>query len=163
MVSYAVEQFSDFIEEVKPLLTLHWRELNKNPDIELNPDFSKYLRVEKFGGVVFYTVREEGKLVGYSCYFIAMHPHYIQAKWATSDLFWLHPDHRSQGIGSGFFAFMEEDLRSKGVNVMHTTTKKDNPAAGLLLEKRGHAMIELGFSKRLDLTGGDQHSDSGPS
>lgn len=161
MIVNAVEPFSSCIEEAKPLLEQHWAEINVNGDIPLDPDYTMYPKLERFGMLITYTVRDEGKLVGYAAYITKAHPHYQGHKWALSDIFWLHPSARAQGVGNGLFAFIEDDLRTRGVHVMHTTTKRAHPQAGLLLERRGHSMIELGFSKRLDLTGGDQHGDSG--
>jgi GNAT superfamily N-acetyltransferase len=94
-------------------------------------------------------VRLEGKIIGYAVYFVRRNMHYRTHIWATADLFWVHPDHRSLGVGNALFAFVEAALTERGVNVMHTTIKEEHPAAGFLLTARGHDKIEAGYSKRL--------------
>ena len=149
-VTIAVETYDQIIDDLKPLLTEHWRELALYQDeIPLDPDYDGYKRICDAGVTMVTSVRVAGALVGYAVYVLQPHMHYRGHRWAVSDLFWLHPDHRSMGLGNALFAFIEDALRERGVDVMHTTFKKHFPAAGMLLESRGHAMVELGYSKRL--------------
>lgn len=147
-IVYAIEPIFDLLDEVRPLLDLHWEEIAVYKDIPLQPNWEFYRRAGAVG-LVCYTVRRDGELVGYSSYFIHVHPHYTSHKWALSEIYWLHPSVRGEGVGDGLFAFVERDLIERGVAVMHTTLKSAHPAAARLLEKRGHAMVELGYEIRL--------------
>ena len=144
-------RLADVMDEVKELAPLHHAELAVNQgDIELDIDWDFYVGIDAMGALAGYTVRtEEGKLVGYASYVVRKHPRYRPHLWGTSDVFWVHPDYRDGKIGNALFAFIEASLKAKGVSVMHTTFKVAHPAPGLLLRRRGHVMIEHGYSKRL--------------
>lgn len=146
----AEEPYSTVAEEIKALTPLHWEELARNKDdVPLDVDWTFYETLDRVGALAVYTVRDEGYLVGYAGYIVRKHPRYRTTMWAVSDVFWVHPDQRDGKVGNALFAFIEESLRAKGVAVMHTTHKIDHPAPGLLLRRRGHVMIEAGYSKRL--------------
>src|SRR5580658_8918348 len=149
MITYQIEPISaDILNEAKPLLMKHWEEIAVYKDIPLNPNFKFYER-SALAGMILFTVRDNGKLMGYATYIAKEHLNYQGYNWAASNIFWLHPDLRGQGVGDKLFELAENHLRSIGVNVMHTTFKSDNPAPQRLLERRGHAMVEMGYELRL--------------
>lgn len=149
-VEFATPILDDaLIEEAKPLMHRHWRELARNQDvILLEPNYALYKRASEAGMFVVYTVRG-ARLVGYAAYWVRPHDHYVSAVWAVSDLLIIEPEHRNVGIGKRFISFIEADLRARGVRVMHTTTKIEHPALGRLLVACGHERIEAGYSRRL--------------
>lgn len=173
-VVFRREALSEGLEEAKPLLARHWRELALNQDrFPLDPDYFAYLKRERAGGVRAYSVRTPGgALVGYAIYFVQRHLHYRTVKYAISDVFWLSPTLRTrrsrfvrmlrrirywllpgaiqQTIGARFFSFIESELKREGVHVMHTTYKVEHPAAGRVLSLLGHRRIEAGHSKVLN-------------
>jgi hypothetical protein len=147
----AEEPFRSAIEEAIPLLKEHWEELARNKeDIPLDPDFTVYDTLERAGMLATFVVRKEGKMIGYAVYLVRRHPHYRQHVWAVSDLFWINPSHRDGRVGLALFSAVEKGLKARGVHVMHTSHKVDHPTPGVLLKRRGHAMIEHGYSKRLN-------------
>lgn len=149
-VSYHLEDSADIMEELKPLLDRHWREVARNKDIvALNPEYSVYTSLGRKKWLRVYTARLDGKLAGYAVYFVRPHPHYKDHMWAVSDIFWLAPETRGHGAGKGLFQFAENQLRDEGVTSMHTTSKVEHPAAGKLLEGLGHTLIEYGHAKIL--------------
>lgn len=149
-IRYATETYDDVIADLRPLLDEHWREIALNPDIPLDPNYEMYAALGKTDRMLVFTVRCDTQLIGYAVYFANRHPHYKNHTWALSDLFWIHPAHRSAGVGRGLFQHIEAVLYERGVAVMHTTIKVAHPMARTLLESLGHSMIEWGFSKRLD-------------
>ena len=147
----AEEPLGSAIEEIIPLLKEHWEELALNKeDSPLDPDFTFYDALDRAGRLATFVVRKEGKMIGYALYFIRNNPHYRQHVWAACDIFWIHPSHRDGRVGLALFSAVEKGLKARGVHVMHTTHKVDHPTPGVLLKRRGHAMIEHGYSKRLN-------------
>lgn len=149
-VVFQTERFDDVIAEAEPLLHKHWSELARNKDkIALAPDLSAYQRAADRGNLVICTCRAAGGLIGYACYFVVQRHLHYEVAWAISDVFWLDPAWRGQGIGRGLFEAVERALEARGVKVMHTTYKADHLAAGELLESMGHSLIEYGRAKVL--------------
>ena len=65
MVEFKVEYLRDCIEEMKPLLYDHYLEVHAYPDkIPFNPDYDRYLELEKSGVIHLTTARVDGKMVG---------------------------------------------------------------------------------------------------
>jgi hypothetical protein len=149
-MKFDIENFSDVIEEAKPLLELHWDELALNKDqFKLDPNYEAYGLLEKANLVRIFTARSNGKLIGYACYFIHRNLHYKSMIQAVSDIFWLAPEARGSRTAVRFFTFIETALTLYGVHIMHTTHKTAHPAAGRVLEHLGHALIEAVYSKVL--------------
>ena len=149
---FSRERYADAIEDVKPLLMAHWRELALfQNDIPLDPDFEVYQALDKAGALAAYMIRQETdrRLVGYGVYFLRKHHHYRQHMWAVSDIILVERSHRNAGVGNGLFDFMEPDLKAQGVAVMHTMTKVMHPELAALLQMRGHDKVEVSYAKRL--------------
>jgi GNAT superfamily N-acetyltransferase len=150
--AFARETYDQVIDEIKPLLVEHWRELALyQEDIPLDPDYEIYRAMDHKGALAIYTIRygAERRLVGYAIYFLRNHHHYRGAKWATSDIVLVAQSHRNLGAGNGLFDYVEQDLRNQNVNVIHTMTKLEHPELAFLLESRGHQKVEVNYSKRL--------------
>lgn len=150
MITYARESYAEIIEDIRPLLGEHYRELALFQDeIPLDPDFDKYRALNEAGAIVFYTARLNGALIGYAIYaVVARHLHY-RHRFAVNDICWIAPAHRNFGVGTGLFDFVEADLALEGPIVMMTETKEHAPALAALLLSRGHEKMGLVLAKRL--------------
>ena len=66
MITAQVESLTERLEEMKPLFPMHWEELALNKDrVPLDPMYEIYLERDANGQVLFVTLRELGKPVGY--------------------------------------------------------------------------------------------------
>lgn len=150
MTTFTKEPFVDVIEEMKPMFERHWQELARNQEmIKLDPDYERYLAVDKLGILRMFMAREDGKIIGYAVYFVSPHMHYRNDTWAVSDILWVSPEKRRGRVGIDLLRFVETSLREEGVSVMHTTGKEAHPALATVLDHLGHARIEFGFAKVL--------------
>ena len=146
MITSQVESFPPFLEEVKPLLPLHWEELALNKDdVPLDPQYGIYLARDAAGEVLCATVREDGKLVGYFVGFIAPGLHYQTCLTLTMDIFYVHPDHRGAGAGYILFKTVEREARRRGVKRMFVGSKLHKDASWLF-EKLGYTEVERYYS-----------------
>lgn len=151
MLTYQSEHYESVIDDIRPLLYQHWREIAVYPDIELDPDYAFYNAADKAGVLQIYTVRDDAALVGYAIFVLRKgHAHYQRTGWAMNDIVWLHPEHRRLGVGKALCDFWESDIRSRGISVVHVNSKVAHPALEMLLLACGYAQIEKGFEKRLD-------------
>jgi GNAT superfamily N-acetyltransferase len=149
-VTFARERFHDVIDELKPLLERHWREIALYQDeVVFDPDYDRYADLDEKGVMHAFFARVDGNIVGYAVYFVMPHLHYRRDKWAVCDIVWIAPEHRRQATGAGLFSFVEESLRASGATAMHTNGKEDHPALGFLLEHLGHGRVQFGYSKLL--------------
>lgn len=150
LVNFQEERFADVIGEAMPLLERHWEEIARNRDtIPLRPDYVRYAALDERGHLLICTARSGPRLVGYAVYLVDRAAHYVTTLWATSDIFWVAPEHRSGRTGFRLLQFAEGSLKSRGVTVMQTRAKNDHPAAGRLLEHLGHVPIETVYAKVL--------------
>ena len=151
MLKVAVETLADVKDECSELIAAHWREIAVWQDIPLDPDWASYELFEKGGGLVVYTVRNDyGKLVGYAVFFMRKHPHYKGHSWAANDIVWVHPDYRDGKIGVQLVQFWEQDLKARGIHVVHVNVKVAHPALGFVLRREKYTIVESGLEKRLN-------------
>ena len=96
MITVAVEQLHDVLEELKPLFVPHYEELALNQDkAELDPQYEVYLEREALGQVLCVIVRDRGQVIAYFVGFVAPALHYRSVLTLTMDIFWLHPSFRA--------------------------------------------------------------------
>lgn len=146
MITYARETLFDVVHEVDALLKLHYEELTLNRDkIALAPRWASYRALEAAGNFVLFTARDDGKLVGYSAFFIDRHMHYVGLTLATNDVLYLHPERRTGRTGFKLIRFCEDQLGQMLADVDHKLiwhAKYSNYLARIL-EKMGYAREEV--------------------
>lgn len=138
------------LDEARPLLAEHWREIAPYDDIPLDVDTHHYLAAGEAGVCRCYTVRVGDQLVGYALFFVRPAPHYAGSLQAAQDVLYLHPSMRG-GAGAEFIAYCDEQLRACGVQVVHHHAKHAHPQLGKALERLGYEPVETIYSKRLDV------------
>ena len=146
MKAYAREQISDVLGEIKPLLEEHWKEIAHYQDIPLDPHWPGYYAAEDAGKLRIFTVREDGKLVGYAVFFVG-NLHYKSTKIATQDILFVLPEHRGL-TGARLIRYCDEYLQAEGAQaVFHHVKRAHN--FGPLLERMGYEAIDVVYGKRL--------------
>ena len=146
MITCQVEPFVPFLEEVKPILPIHWEELALNKDkVPLDPQYDIYLARDARGEVLSVTAREDGKLMGYFVGFIAPGLHYKTCLTCTMDIFYVHPDHRGGGTGWHLFKTAEAELKRRGVQRLFVGSKLHKDASWLF-ERLGYEEVERYYS-----------------
>jgi len=147
MLTAAPEPFAPFLEEVKPLLPLHYEELALNKDqVPLDPQYDEYLRRDASGMVMTIVMREAGELVGYFVGFVAPGLHYQTCLTLHLDIFWLKPEHRGKMGGVKLFRAVEIEAKRRGVQRMFVGSKVHMDASWLF-ERLGYTEVERTFSK----------------
>jgi GNAT superfamily N-acetyltransferase len=146
-LSLAVEQFSQVIEEAKPLLFRHWEEIALDKErVPLDPDWQRYAQLEAMGALSVVTMRERGRLVGYSCMVVQPGLHYRSCLEARMDIFWLAPECRGRMGGVRLFRAVEKELQRRGVKRIYAGSKLHKDVSRLF-EALGYTPIERWFSK----------------
>jgi len=128
MIKFNIEKYSQVNEDIKELIKLHYDEIAVDKDvIPLDPDWDRYKNLCETNVLTIVTARDEGKLVGYSIFFITNHLHYKSTKYANNDLLYLHPDYRRGTTGIKLIKASEKFLLDKKVDkiLWHIKFNKD--------------------------------------
>ena len=142
-----VEKFEDIIEELKPLLEAHWKEIaNYQSEIKLDPDYVKYQTMSDQDMLHMVTARQDGKIVGYHINFIIPHMHYKQHLFAFNDILYLCPSLRKSSVALRMFKYTEKNLKKLGVSVITVHMKVEFPF-DRLCEYLGYSYTERLYTK----------------
>lgn len=149
MITYSVEKLADMLDEMKPLFNDHWEEIALfKDDVKLDPDYDKYLLMEKGGFIHVCTARDDGVLIGYFVSIITPHLHYKQSKTLASDIYFIKPDYRKGRTGIKLFQFAENEWRKEGVQVAYVGAKVSNDVTKVW-ERLGYKVVENKMGKLL--------------
>lgn len=141
------ERFEDIMHELPWLFAQQYGELVLDKDgLRDDPDYARYLGLEKLEVLHCITVRHEEKLVGYFFNMVVFHLHHKGLKTSCSDLLYILPEYR-KGTGMGL-ALLNEGIRQMkklGVQKMYVGSKKDTRLSKLL-NHMGFTTIEENHS-----------------
>lgn len=133
--------------EMMPHFQAHFDEVGHFKDIPLDPDWEQYFGAQERDILRIYIARDqEGKLVGYSVYFIAFHPHHKGSKQARHDLFFIDKERR--GFGAAFARWCKDQLKAEGCKVeyMHISEQFDWSS---MAKREGFEKVETVWARRL--------------
>jgi GNAT superfamily N-acetyltransferase len=149
MITAGPEPWRPTIEEMMPLLPLHWEELALDRDkVPLMPQWHVYDERDARGELLLVVLREDGKAIGYYWGFIAPGLHYASCLTSTMDIFFVHPEHRNGRGGVVLFQAVERELRRRGVQRWFVGTKLHADCSALF-KRLGFAPVETYHSKWL--------------
>ena len=147
MITYQEEVVSeDLYDECEPLFIKNKEEINNlNSSLKVNP--LEYVRAYRLGGFLFFSVREEGKIVGYSGYQISNHSQ-DGVKTASQHLLYILPEYRKGTVGIKLIKFCEDQMKLKRIKriFQHTSKFRD---LSKLFQRLGYTECEITYSKEL--------------
>lgn len=148
MITYQRENWDDVLEELQQILPTHYEELTVSKNFPLDPDWTRYDRLNKANMLCFYSVRDDKKLIGYTIMLIGPGLHYQSCMTAHEDIYYVLKDYRKGRIGLKMFQFVEKELKAQGVDrvVMGTKVYSDNSK---LFEYLGYRLFEKLYDKEL--------------
>lgn len=148
-LEFAVEAYSDAIEEMRLLYPAHWTEVAHDTDhIPLDVNYERYLALETAGMLHVAVARSEGQLVGYHIFVIRAPQHYMSTPMAFSDATYLKPRYRLGFNGINFLRFASDSTRSAGAKGVHISSTTRKPF-GKVLEWLGFRETERVYYKDL--------------
>ncbi|WP_157900201.1 hypothetical protein [Rhodoferax koreensis] len=145
---FQVERFRDIETEIHALHAMHWAETERYRDaMAMVPDYEGFKEKERDGGLIQFTARADGALVGNIRMYLfrSMHTQQLAAK---EDTFFLLAAHRSGFTAIRFWQHMENVLRALGVKEITTDSKVTNKV-GRLNEYLGYAHVADVYHKLL--------------
>lgn len=146
---FAVERYADRLDEMKRLHAAHWAETEKHRHgLLLNPDYDGFLRMERDGRLLLFTIRHGGELVGHTTMKLARSMH-TQTRFAEEDSLFLRADHRGNAFAVlSFLKYVESALERLGVVEIRCSTKLVNGADKLLM-RAGFAPVAVQLVKMI--------------
>lgn len=143
-MQYAQERlFPDLINEMRPLLQRHWREIamaDAFGPVDIADDV--YRSAEDGGMTRVYTARrDDGALVGYAAYFVLPNMHYRTKLVAESDVFFLAPEERRGLAGLRLLQYADKALTAEGVAAIINKVKCSHDC-GRLFARMGYTHFE---------------------
>jgi hypothetical protein len=153
--SYQWEKFTRlFDDRFEDLTKEHWEEVALDKDrVRLDPDWPAYLELEARGQCKVFTVRVQGRLAGYSIWFVRPHLHYKSTLHGMGDVFYLDPEYRQGPTGYLMFVRALAALKALGVVKVGISEKlhmrhKDT-TIGTIFERLGFEAVEMFYTKML--------------
>ncbi|MDN5882942.1 MAG: hypothetical protein L0H37_11295 [Nitrosospira sp.] len=148
-ITFSLERIEDIAGEIKPLHRAHWDETEEHRHgLELNPDYETFIRYERAGRYVLFTLRSEGELLGNCAMYLDTSAH-TQTLIATEDTLYLLPEARQGRVAICFVAYIENAMRQVGAKEINITVKTVNKA-GRFFRLLGYRHVENGFAKILE-------------
>lgn len=147
--TFAVERIEDIEGEMKPLHLAHWNETEEHRDrLPFNPDYDTFIRYERAGRYVLFTLRAEGHLLGNCAMYLSVSAH-TQTLMAKEDTLYLLPSARRGRTAMHFVAYVERALKHMGAKEINITVKMVNKA-GRFFRLLGYSHVEDGLTKILE-------------
>lgn len=147
--TFSVELIEDIADEIKPLHRAHWDETEEHRHgLPFNPDYATFIRYERAGRYVLFTLRSESKLLGNCAMYLDKSTH-SQTLLATEDTLFLMPQARKGRTAMRFVDFIERSLRQIGAKEICITVKAVNKA-GRFFMMLGYKHVENGLTKVLE-------------
>jgi len=149
MIEYKQEFLCTCLDDFKPMLEEHWKEVALHQDsIKLDPDYDQYYRLEEEGALRCFTARDdEDTPIGYVVFFLRPHMHYKDTLWAYMDILYVDPNHRGAKVPINLIKFAEQCLERDGIDVVMLGTKLHKDF-GRLLKFLGYTPVETFYGKR---------------
>lgn len=148
-MTFALERMENILDELKLLHEIHWAETEEyRHEIPLNPDYSEFIRHERAGRYMVFTLRREERLLGNFSLFVAK-SHQTQTLIGSEDTLYVMPEVRKSGAARGLVSYGERALHRMGVRQITASVKLVNNA-GVFLKRMGYEHVAEGYSKILE-------------
>ena len=147
---FYVERIENIADEIKPLHRAHWDETEEHRHgLPFNPDYAAFIRYERAGRYVLFTLRSEGGLLGNCALYLDKSAH-TQTLIATEDTLYLLPEARKGRVAKCFVAYVENAMRLLGVSEINISVKTVNKAERFF-RLLGYRHVENGLTKMLEV------------
>ena len=114
MITFQTEAPEPFTQDALELFRQHYEVIAERTDvIELDPDLDNYNLLYSKGMLEIHTARDDGKLVGYSIWFVLKHIHYKKSLTANSDVLYISPEYRKGMLGVRFIKWTTEEIKKR--------------------------------------------------
>lgn len=137
---YQKERFEDIMGELPELFYAHNEEF-PDPDVPMDVDWLKFIKVENGNVLHIMTARKDGKLTGYIFVHLTSTSHHKSTKLAASDLIYVMPRPNRGLILRRLIKETEKMVRDLDAKKLYLIARAGTPTAKLL-RAMGYALTE---------------------
>lgn len=149
-LAFSVERIEGITDEIEPLHRAHWDETEEHRhELPFNPDYETFIRYERAGRYVLFTLRSETRLLGNCALYLDKSAH-TQTLIATEDTLYLLPEARKGRVANCFVAYVENAMRLLRVSEINISVKTVNKAERFF-RLLGYRHVENGLTKILEV------------
>lgn len=147
MLTTAIESCLQGIAEREELHQVHYLALSQHQHhgFLLDPQYEVYAAREQRGELLYVTLRDAGKLVGYYVGFIGPGLHYKTCLTLITDIFFIHQDYRGRHGGVKLFKAVKVEARRRGAKAIFASHKIAEPEPGRLFALFGFEPVETNY------------------
>ena len=138
----------NFIDEIEPLLCAYGDEMHLFGLSHTDPDWSMYHKLNVAGCLWIFSVRVDGKLIGFNSYIVTPSPHYEDAIYATSDTLYISPEYRGKFAGPRILQYAESQLKKLNICAIQQGVQATNDFSPML-ERKGYKLDSYLYVKRI--------------
>lgn len=144
-----VERFEALLEELEPLHAAHWQETEKHRHgLALRPNYALLLSRERSGGLLQFTARRGGQLVGHVRMYVQRSVH-TSTLYAEEDTLFIRSSDRGGFLAVRLLRYVEQCLKQIGVKEIRADSKLVNKA-DVLMRRLGYRPVALKFHKFIE-------------
>lgn len=145
---YALEPFAQVLEEAADLIIANFEDMRLADSQAIHLDNRRYTQLDAQGAIRVYTVRIDGRIVGYRSFVLLTHQH-TGEKVAKCDTFYVEPEHRARAA-VGLQSFSDRKLREEGVVWVHQAHNPEKHDLSRFLTARHYRAIETTYARKLN-------------
>ncbi len=150
MITFQTESFAKFIEDGKEIFKKHNKEVVlQDTQISLDVNYKAYFKLAEANRLEVCTIRDDGKLIGYTLWMLHYHVHYKTSLTANSTLIYVVPEYRKGLLGYKLIKWSINKLKERGVQRLMIGVKPHHDF-GKLLERLGAFYFEKTYTIVLD-------------
>lgn len=143
-----LDNFKDNLEQLKLLFPIHWQEAKFDEDNKLDMNYEVYLKAEENGSLIFISLKDKEKLIGYFTGLVYNSLHCKNDKWIMQDLIFVHPDYRKKFGGIKLLKKLEEISKQLGVKRILLCSRSHLDISPIF-KKMGYKIGEIYYTKTI--------------
>lgn len=150
MITYQKESYRVLINEAQELFKKHSEESSDRLDIiPLDINFKAHLILEANRRLETFTVRDDGRLIGYTTWILTNPMHYKNSITASSTMIYVLPEYRKGLLGYKLIKWSIDQIKKRNVKRILIGIKPHHDF-GKILERLGASHFEKIYSIVLD-------------
>ena len=147
MFTYQQEFSYSLKGEIESLVDDEWQEVGDEPDLKPDLDWETIHALEEIGAIFAFTVRNDGKLVGYCV--VSKYNGIANKKLVVAECqaLFVSKEHRGCSVANKLIKFAVAVMKEEGANRFHLSASASTKDISPLMTRLGFDKIEIKFGR----------------